>query len=178
MTGSGFPMRFTDSDGSTIDVYQGHTHLTDDGTTAAQTPAFIATLLDNAIGAPGYYGAFGVLVHADVPTTNQAMEDIVAAAQARNVPMISYKQLLDWTDGRNNSTIRDLSWNAGTFTFTTTVATAANGLQLMLPTNGPTGTLTTLTQAGSPVPYTTQTIKGVQYATFTAATGTYRATYS
>ena len=48
----------------------------------------------------------------------------------------------------------------------------------MLPRNGPAGTLSALTLAGSPVSYTLQTIKGIQYARFTAATGTYAATYS
>ena len=102
----------------------------------------------------------------------------MASAQARGVPVISYKQMLDWTDGRNNSTIRSLSWNAGTLTFTTTVAAGANGLQTMLPTQGPTGTLTTITRAGTTVPYTLQTIKGIQYALFTTATATYQATYA
>ena len=86
------------------------------------------------------------------------------------MPVISYKQMLDWTDGRNNSTIRGLSWNAGTLTFTTTVAAGANGLQTMLPTQGPTGTLSAITRAGSRVPYTVQTIKGIQYAFFTTGT--------
>ena len=31
--------------------------------------------------------------------------------------MISYKQLLDWTDARNASTIQSLAWNAGTLHF-------------------------------------------------------------
>ena len=71
------------------------------------------------------------------PRRRPDAEAIVASAQARGVPVISYKQLLDWTDGRNNSTIRGLSWNAGTFTFVTTVGAGANGLQTMLPTAGP-----------------------------------------
>ena len=45
------------------------------------------------------------------------------------MPVISYKQLLDWVDGRDDSTIRGLSWNAGTLTFTTTVGAGANGMQ-------------------------------------------------
>ena len=60
----------------------------------------------------------------------------------------------------------------------TTVGAGANGLQTMLPTQGPTGTLGGLTCAGSPRSYTLQTIKGVQYAMFTAVTGTCQATYS
>ena len=51
-------------------------------------------------------------------------------------------------------------WNAGTFTFITTVAAGANGLQTMLPIQGPSGTLTAITRAGSPVTYTVQTDQG------------------
>jgi hypothetical protein len=86
--------------------------------------------------------------------------------------------MLDWVDGRNGSTIRGMSWNAGTFSFVTTVSAGANGLQTVLPTQGPSGTLSALTCNGSPRSYAVQTIKGVQYAMFDTVTGTCQATYS
>jgi hypothetical protein len=176
MNGGGFPMRFADLDGTIIDVYQQNTNMNDE---AGQVyPSTVDTLLDNALGPQGYYGAFGVNIHNDTPAPSPEDEAIVASAQARGVPLISYKQMLDWVDGRNNSTIRALSWSAGTLTFATTVATGANGLQTMLPTQGPTGTLSALTCAGSARSYTLQTIKGLQYAMFDAVTGTCQATYS
>ena len=58
------------------------------------------------------------------------------SAQARSVPVISYKQLLDWVDGRNSSTIRGLSWNAGTLHLHHDRRAGANGLQTMLPIQG------------------------------------------
>ena len=169
-------MRFADLDGTQLDIYQANTNLTDESTTSFSTS--IASLLDNAVGAPGYYGAFAANVHTDAPAPHAGAETIVAAAQARSVPLISYKQLLQWVDGRNSSTIRGLNWNSGTFTFVTTVGAGANGLQTMLPLQGPTGTLTGITRAGSPVTYTVQTVKGIQYAMFTAVTATFVATYS
>ena len=63
-------------------------------------------------------------------------------------------------------------------TFVTTVGAGANGLRTVLPTQGPSGTLSALTCAGSAKPYALQTIKGIQYAAFDAASGTYQATYS
>jgi hypothetical protein len=63
-------------------------------------------------------------------------------------------------------------------TFVTTIGIGANGLQTMLPTQGPTGTLSALTCAGTPRTYTVQLIKGVQYAMFTTVSGTCQATYS
>jgi hypothetical protein len=69
-------------------------------------------------------------------------------------------------------------WNGSTLTFSVAVGTGANGLQVMLPTTVAAGRLTTLTLNSVAVPFTTQTIKGVQYALFQAAAGTYRATYA
>ena len=103
-----------------IDIYQENTNITDEADPAY--PATINALLDNALGPLGYYGAFGINIHTDYPgapapaTTRSSRRRRRAAC-----PLISYKQLLDWIDGRNSSTIRGLTWNAGTLTFATTV---------------------------------------------------------
>ena len=131
MTGGGFPMRFADLDGTLIDVYQQNTNLTDESTGSFETA--VAALLDKALGPQGYYGAFGANMHTDDPAPHPGAEAIVEAAQARGVPVISYKQMLDWVDGRNGSSIRNLIWSGSTLTFTTTVGAGANGLQGMLP---------------------------------------------
>jgi hypothetical protein len=141
-------------------------------------PATVDALVDNALGPAGYYGTFGSNMHNDNPAPHAGAEAIVASALARGVPVISYKQLLTWVDGRNASTIRSMSWNAGTFTFVTTVGAGADGLQTLLPVQGPAGTLSALTCAGSPRSYTTQTIKGIQYAMFTTVNRTCSATYN
>ena len=176
MNGGGFPMRFADLDGTQIDVYQQNTNITDESGQAYQPT--IDALLDNAIGPNGYYGVFGANMHTDNVAPHGGAEAIVASALARGVPVISYKQLLDWVDGRNASTIRSMDWDAGVFTFTTTIASGARGLQTMLPTRGPAGTLSALTCGGSPKAFTVQTIKGVDYAMFDAVNGTCRGTYS
>ena len=176
LNGGGFPMRFADTDGSQIDVYQQNTNMNDE---AGQTyPSTVDALVDNALGPNGYYGAFATNIHNDNPGPLPFDEAIVASAQTRGVPLISFKQMLDWTDGRNASTIRGMDWSGGVFTFVTTVGPKATGLQTLLPTQGPSGTLSALSCGGSPKTYTTQTIKGVEYAMFDTVTGTCRATYS
>jgi ABC-type sugar transport system substrate-binding protein len=117
-------------------------------------------------------------MHTDNPSTHPGLETVVAEAQARGVPVISYRQMLEWVDGRDDSTIRGLSWNAGTLTFTTTIGVGANGIQLLLPVQGPSGTLSAITREGQPVSYTVQTIKGIEYGVFAVSNGTYAATYS
>ncbi len=70
-----------------------------------------------------------------------------------------------------------LNWSAGTLTFVTTVGSGATGLQAMLPPRARAGTLSEVDGAGLAVPYTVQTIKGIEYAMFDAITGTCHATY-
>ena len=149
MNGGGFPMRFADLDGTQIDVYQQNTNLTDESTTSF--PTSIASLLDNAVGAPATTAHSARTCTPTLRHRIRAPRRSSPLPQARSVPLISYKQLLHWVDGRNSSTIRGLNWNSGTFTFVTTVGAGANGLQTMLPLQGPTGTLTGITRAGSPV---------------------------
>ncbi len=175
-TGSGMPMRFADPDGSTIDVYQATTQMTDE---SGQTyPFTIDTLLDNALGPLGYYGVFTANMHTD-NATSAGSDAIIASAQARGVPIVSAKQMLDWLDGRNQSSFSSLSWNNHVSTFTVNRAATANGLQGMLPTTSSDGSpLTSITRGGSTVPFTTSTIKGVTYALFDAQAGNYTATYT
>ena len=79
-TGSGFPMRFADTDGSLIDVYQAATQLTDES--GIDVARHITALLDGALGPEGYYGVFTANVHTDEPD-NPGADAIVAEAQAR-----------------------------------------------------------------------------------------------
>jgi methionine-rich copper-binding protein CopC len=176
MTGSGMPMRFADTDGGMIDVYQAATQMTDES--GQSYPATADTLLDNALGSLGYYGAFTANMHTDSETTFDS-DQMLASATSRGVPLITARQLLTWLDGRNGSSFQNISWAGGTLSFTVEVGSGANGLRAMLPTAGPNGTtLAGITRSGSSVSYTVQTIKGLEYAVFSANAGAYAATYS
>ncbi|MEV6302489.1 DUF4082 domain-containing protein [Actinoplanes sp. NPDC051861] len=175
MTGSGMPMRFADVNGGLIDVYQAATQMTDES--GQSYPFTTNALLDAALGATGYYGAFTANMHTDYATTYDS-DQVLASAQSRGVPVISGQQLLTWVDGRNASSYSNLAWSGNNLSFSVNVGTGANGLTGMVPTAGPAGrTLTTLTRGGTAVPFTRSTIKGVEYAMFTAAPGAYVAGY-
>ena len=175
MNGSGMPMRFTDTDGSMIDVFQTQTVMTDEsGQSYPFTPN---TLLDRALGTEGYYGAFTTNLHTDSPSTYENTQ-VLQSAQSRNVPVITARQLLTWTDGRNASSFTDLSWSGSALSFGIGIGSGATNLTAMLPTTGPGGrTLSSITRNGSPVAFTTMTVKGQQYAVFPAAAGAHVATY-
>ena len=183
-TGSGMPMRFADLDGSIIDCYQGPTVITDES--GQDIPFTINTLLDNAIGAQGYYGAFVVNMHTDT-ALHTGSEAIIAAAQAKGVPVVSAKQMLTWLDTRNATVFSGPGGPRSPFGWTSdngdsllsfNISTTAHNLQAMVPLNSASGTLAKVTAGGNAVSFTPQTIKGIAYGVFPAVTDSYVATYS
>jgi len=173
-TGSGFPMRFADENGSPIDVYQAATQLTDE---SGQTiPTEIKALLDKALGPEGYYGVITANMHTDLNDSPGA-DAIVAEATSRGVPVISAKQLLTWIDGREGSSFQSVSYSANKLTFSVSPGSGARNLQAMIPTHTTKGALISLTRAGGTVPTTIRTVKGIEYAFFSAVGGSYVATY-
>ena len=179
-TGSGFPMRFADKDGSLIDVYQAATQLTDElgAEPWGHVGTHIAALLDGALGANGYYGTFTVNMHTDEIWPHEGAVAVVDAAQARGVPVISAAQLLTWLDGRNGSGFAGLGYDAaGRLSFTLAKAAGANGLEAMVPAAATGGGLISLSRDGAPVVTTARNVKGVEYHVFDAVPGAYVASY-
>jgi hypothetical protein len=175
-TGSGMPMRFADQNGSLIDIYQAATQLTDE---SGQTiPTHIKTLLDNALGSPGYYAVITANMHTD-DAESEGAQQILAEAIPRGVPIVSAKQMATWLDGRNSSAFGSIAFaNGNALTFSVSQGAGARNLRGMVPMHSANGVLQSLTRDGSAVSTTTQTIKGIEYAFFAAAGGNYTATYT
>jgi hypothetical protein len=181
-TGSGFPMRFADTDGSLVDVYQAATQLVDEWGDSQVQALGVAThinaLLERAVGPQGYYGVFTANMHTDADNVPHPGADaIVAAAQARGIPVVSAAQMLDWLDGRNGSSFKDVSFNAAQLRFNVVHAEGARGLEAMVPASASTGALTALTRDGVSVTSTLRAVKGINYLVFPATAGSYVATY-
>ena len=172
-TGSGMPMRFADLDGTIIDCYQSPTVMTDES--QLDISFNINTLLDNAIGATGYYGVFSMNMHTD-SAIHTGSDAIIAAAQFRQIPVVSAKQMLTWVDNRNGTVFGPMTWLNSKLSFT--ITTSAHNLQAMVPVNSADGSLIDITQNGISIPFTPQTIKGIAYGFFAAQTAGYVAIYS
>jgi hypothetical protein len=168
-TGSGMPMRFADSNGTLIDCYQAPTQIPDESDLDITNS--INTLLDNAIN-KGYYGAFVMNMHTDT-AMHIGSDQIITAAMTRQVPVITSKQMLTWLDNRNGTDLSHVAWDNVTKTLTFTLITNAHNLQVMVPVNSVDGELVQIIENGTPITFTVQTIKGIQYAFFPGSTNGY-----
>ena len=103
---------------------------------------------------------------------------MTTAAKARGVPLVSVQQLLDWTDGRNNSHFAKLARDDTALTFEA-FADRRTGTMLrgMIPARTAGKALYAISRDGLPVDHETETIKGVAYAMFPVETGKYRVVY-
>lgn len=175
-TGSAMPMRFADLDGTVIDVYGAATQMTDES--GQSYPYTVDTLLDRALGKEEYFGAYTVNAHTDRKESAVA-DAVVTSAQKRGVPVVSARQMLTWLDGRNASSFGALHWNGKALRFTVTPGKGAHGLQALLPLRaGDGGVLTGIARDGAPLAFTATAAKGMAYAAFPAAAGSYVATYA
>ena len=174
-TASAMLMRYADANGAMYDIYQAPTQIWDG--TGENLPSWPNPIFDRGVGAQGFYGFVSVLVHSDYTWQDAAAVGIAQNALARGIPVISSRQALTWTDGRNNSSFSGLAWNGSNLNFNVNAASGSNGLRGMLPYSSAAGNLRALTQGGSNVSYTVQTIKGVDYAFFSATGGAFVASY-
>ena len=133
-TGSGMPMRFADTDGTMIDVYQATTQMTDE---SGQTyPFTINTLLDRATRHAR--ATTGRSSRTSTPTARPRPRRRPSSAPRRPgaSPSSPRSRCSTWLDGRNGSSFQSISWNGSVLTFGVAVGAGANGLQAMVPMQG------------------------------------------
>lgn len=174
-TGSALPMRFADANWNVINVYQAATQMTDES--GQEYPFTVDTLLDNALGAEGFYGMLTANMHASTNLPD-GLGKIIASAQARGVPIVSARQALTWVEARAGSYETAPSWIApDELEFRLSVNPDARGLVLLLPAQTTRGRITSIVLDGTALPFQFETIKGIEYATFAGTTGDVIAIY-
>lgn len=172
MTGSGLPMPFITQNGVLLDVYQAPTQLVNENGVPHREG--IAAMLDGALGKTQYFSAF--VAHYDFADDYDKI--LIEEARKRNVALISAQQMLDWLDGRNSSTFADIRWNDGKLDFRMELARGAEHASVLLPLSSDAGTLSNIRCEGRDIPFAPETIKGIDYASFAAMTGSCSSTYS
>ena len=93
------------------------------------------------------------------------------------MPVICAEQMLDWLEGRNNTSFAGLSFDGSRLRFSLSQAAGARGLEAMVPAAWAAGRLSGLTRNGAPVATSSRMVKGIEYLVFAAEPGDYVATY-
>ena len=144
-------MRFAQTDGSMIDVYQADDpddrRVRPDATRSRSTRCSTARSARRATTARSP----PTCTRTRATRRRGRAADIVASAQARGVPVVSAKQMLTWLDGRNASTFGAPTWNGQDLAFSVVQGLGARNLRALLPASAGTRTLAALTRGGAPV---------------------------
>jgi hypothetical protein len=192
--GTGLLQRFADRNGSVIDVYQAATQVHDmlesfwKTTNTDVVAAFRThydTLLSNAIN-KGYFTTITTCCHVDspLPTSDSDVQVSFDCAQAGalaatkwGVPVVSAKQMLDWLQAREATTVTNAIYSNNSLIFD--LGTPARNLQLMIPRTSGSRSVISIKRGTTTITWTSATVKGTDYALVNKATaGHYTVTYN
>lgn len=171
LSGTGFPMPYSDLNGEIVDVYQAPSHLVNED--GVPHPEGILQLLDGALGEKQFFGAFGT--HFDY--TRGYARFLTEAARERGVALISAEQMLRWLEGRNGSAFTGLRWEGSLLHFTPEIAPGAERASLMLPVAWRGQRLMAVHCGNSELTLSRQEIKGLDLAFFSSPKGACTARY-
>jgi hypothetical protein len=179
-TGSGLPQRFSDENGLLLGIHQALTQWPDEwfannGISWQQTFDIVTGMLELAENR-GYYSAFVNNIHPVRYNGGDITSDWADAlwdyCQANSIPMWTAEMLLDFTEARNNAAFDNITWNGTTLAFDFSTPQSGHALTLMVPAKSGVNVLLSLDVNSSPVAFTTETIKGREYALFNVNTST------
>jgi hypothetical protein len=138
VNGAAMPVRFCHPDGRTIDVFQQHTHLSDDVWFHPSAPksfryspqqykVIVDRILDDS--ATRFHTPYGVIIHPSnwVVFSEQQGRVLLQEARTKDIPIWSYDQWCDFWELRDGWRLQDLSWKNGTLTYHASGATRTNG---------------------------------------------------
>ena len=162
ITGSGLPMKFIRADGTLTSVYQQLTEMADDqlftsqggfeGLTGAQAVALSQSLIDASLA--GYYSALTDIHHVDNYSIGSDVQiwakGAADYARSKGVPVWNGDQWLSFTQTRHDANFANISWNAGTLSFDTTMAATGQTVSTILPLTYGGQTLQSVTVDGVP----------------------------
>ena len=175
MTGSAMPMRFADLDGTMIDAYQAATQMTDE---SGQSFPFT----DRLAPRPGdrerglLRGLRREHAHGQPFLERVGRDRVLRALTGRPDRLRPAAARMDRRAQRVLVRLPRLERERPQLHDRR--RPGANGLRAMVPTSSAVGALTGVTRDGTPIATTTETIKGVQYAFFSATPGDYEASYA
>jgi hypothetical protein len=183
ITGSGLPMRFVDTAGQVLPVYQQVTSLVDEqlvvpepdfseGLTAAQAVGVSRSLINAS--QDGGYSAIATQFHVDYYQFGEVkpwVDGTLAYAASQQVPIWPAGRWLDYTEARAATAIAGMAWvpGTGTLSFTVAVPDGAEAQTVALPRTFDGKLLANVTLDGQTIAPTQVAVNGTGTAMFSVA---------
>ena len=182
ITGSGLPMKFSDTDGTIVPVFQQLTQLVDEqlifesgfgyeGLTSAGALLVSEAMIDASL--TEYPSALMTQFHVDYYQNDQNWaEGTVAYAQANDVPVWNADEWLNFVEKRYNANYGNIVWNDlnGMLTFNMT-STVGTSLTTLLPVTYQGRSLHSVTVDGLPNVFTFEKVKEQDVAFIPVSSG-------
>lgn len=193
LTGSGLPMPFVDEQGNLLRVYQQHTHIVDEhlmavfdtgyemGVDDGEAAAIACRQIDAAVDQ--YPSALGLQCHIDpfalgsekAAAASAWFDRVLDHATSRGAMVLSAEQWLAFTQVRDRTSMRNMTWKEGILTFDVVIEEGSNrSLALLLPIDHRQSTLRQVTINGFPAGTERRRVGGIVYSAVALAAGQHR----
>ena len=141
--GAALPMRFCHPDGRLADVYQQHTHLTDDGMFGPQdysyklSPRVFSVTLERIFAdvTTRFHTPYGVCIHPGnwVRFSEEQGRELLRQANEKGLPIWSFDQWAAFWSARDTWLFNDLEWNGSVLRFNLKGRSSHPGLRIQIP---------------------------------------------
>lgn len=142
--GSAMPMRFCQPDGHLLNVFQQHTHISDDVLFGPEidysyklSPETFAIELDRTFTdiATRFHTPYGVCIHPGnwVRFSSPQGRALLQQATEQGIPIWSFDQWSEFWEARDTWRFNDLKWDGTELQFTAVGEQPTNGLSWMMP---------------------------------------------
>lgn len=172
ITGSGIPMKFADSHGRIINIYQSNTQLPDETWLKENIEGKSITLIDRSLNDENY-----AWINANYhtwywPETRPHGLNVLDYCRNKGVPVWTAEKAYDFLKMKDEASFNNLTWSKNKLSFTLNSSLKhSNELTLMLPAYYGNLKLKTIAGNSRTMPFKIDRIKGNNYALITISPG-------
>jgi len=171
-TGSGLPMKFADSEGRILNIYQSNTQLPDETWLKENIESKSKILIDRSLDEENF-----TYINANFHTwywgeCRAAGLSVLDHCNSRGVPVWTAEYVYEFLKMKDEAGFSDIDWSGNRLTFTVASSIKhTEGLTILLPFNHGNLKITDIWVSDREQPFRQQFIKGFEYASITVAPG-------
>ena len=171
-TGSGLPMKFADTKGKILDIYQSNTQLPDETWLKENIENKSKTLIDKSLDDENY-----TYINANYhtwywPETRTSGLKVLDYCKSKGVPVWTAERVYDFLKMKDEASFSNLTWKDNRLSFTlNSTLKHSDGLTIMIPVIFENKRIKEIVRDGKIQSFIIKTVKGHNYAFVTVEPG-------